>query len=84
MNPLQPGQIVKKVSVPYQVVGLVVGPKGSTIKRIQQNTNTYALGTMRILKGSALGNYFKGSHRKSPLITTKLTISSTAKTLNLT
>jgi len=41
MNPLQPGQIVKKVSVPYQVVGLVVGPKGSTIKRIQQNTNTY-------------------------------------------
>jgi len=38
---LQPGQIVKKVSVPYQVVGLVVGPKGSTIKRIQQNTNTY-------------------------------------------
>lgn len=41
VNPLQPGQIVKKVSVPYQVVGLVVGPKGSTIKRIQQNTNTY-------------------------------------------
>lgn len=38
---LQPGQIVKKVTVPYQVVGLVVGPKGSTIKRIQQNTNTY-------------------------------------------
>ncbi len=38
---LQPGHIVKKVSVPYQVVGLVVGPKGSTIKRIQQNTNTY-------------------------------------------
>lgn len=40
-NSLLPGQIVKKVSVPYQVVGLVVGPKGSTIKRIQQNTNTY-------------------------------------------
>lgn len=38
---LLPGQIVKKVEVPYQVVGLVVGPKGSTIKRIQQNTNTY-------------------------------------------
>jgi len=38
---LQPGQVVKKVSVPYQVVGLVVGPKGTTIKRIQQNTNTY-------------------------------------------
>lgn len=35
------GQISKKVTVPYQVVGLVVGPKGSTIKRIQQTTNTY-------------------------------------------
>lgn len=34
-------QISKKVTVPYQVVGLVVGPKGSTIKRIQQSTNTY-------------------------------------------
>ena len=29
------------VRVPYRVVGLVVGPKGATIKRIQQNTNTY-------------------------------------------
>jgi hypothetical protein len=38
---LQPGHVSKKVTVPYQVVGLVVGPKGSTIKRIQQNTNTY-------------------------------------------
>ena len=38
---LQPGQIVEKVTVPYQVVGLVVGPRGTTIKRIQQNTNTY-------------------------------------------
>jgi hypothetical protein len=38
---LQPGQIITKVSVPYQVVGLVVGPRGTTIKRIQQNTNTY-------------------------------------------
>lgn len=27
--------------VPYRVVGLVVGPKGATIKRIQQTTNTY-------------------------------------------
>ena len=27
--------------MPYQVVGLVVGPKGTTIKRIQQSTNTY-------------------------------------------
>lgn len=34
-------QVSKKVTVPYQVVGLVVGPKGSTIKRIQQSTNTY-------------------------------------------
>ena len=38
---LQPGQIVSKVSVPYQVVGLVVGPRGTTIKRIQQSTHTY-------------------------------------------
>ena len=28
-------QITLKVRVPYNVVGLVVGPKGSTIKRIQ-------------------------------------------------
>ena len=35
--------MVRKVKVPYQVVGLVVGPKGTTIKRIQQNTNTYIM-----------------------------------------
>ena len=29
------------VRVPYRVVGLVVGPKGATVKRIQQLTNTY-------------------------------------------
>lgn len=29
------------VRVPYRVVGLVVGPKGATIKRIQQLTSTY-------------------------------------------
>ena len=29
------------VEVPYRVVGLVVGPKGATIKRIQQMTNTH-------------------------------------------
>ena len=29
------------VRVPYRVVGLVVGPKGATVKRIQQVTNTY-------------------------------------------
>ena len=27
--------------MPYNVVGLVVGPKGSTIKRIQQTSQTY-------------------------------------------
>uniref|UniRef100_A0A8D3E713 RING-type domain-containing protein n=1 Tax=Scophthalmus maximus TaxID=52904 RepID=A0A8D3E713_SCOMX len=30
-----------RVRVPYRVVGLVVGPKGATIKRIQQQTHTY-------------------------------------------
>jgi len=34
-------QITLKVRVPYNVVGLVVGPKGSTIKRIQQTSQTY-------------------------------------------
>ena len=29
------------VRVPYRVVGLVVGPKGATVKRIQQVTQTY-------------------------------------------
>lgn len=38
---LLPGEVVRQITVPYQVVGLVVGPKGMTIKRIQQNTNTY-------------------------------------------
>lgn len=36
-----PGQITIQVRVPYRVVGLVVGPKGATIKRIQQQTHTY-------------------------------------------
>lgn len=36
-----PGQITLQVAVPYRVVGLVVGPKGATIKRIQQQTHTY-------------------------------------------
>ena len=31
-----PGQTTVQVRVPYRVVGLVVGPKGATIKRIQQ------------------------------------------------
>merc|ERR1712117_130332 len=35
------GQITDRVQVPYRVVGLVVGPKGQTIKQIQTKTNTY-------------------------------------------
>lgn len=34
-------QITVQVRVPYRVVGLVVGPKGATIKNIQQQTHTY-------------------------------------------
>ena len=34
-------KITVYVKVPYRVVGLVVGPKGATIKRIQQITNTH-------------------------------------------
>ncbi|XP_068107450.1 RNA-binding E3 ubiquitin-protein ligase MEX3C isoform X2 [Hyperolius riggenbachi] len=40
-TPNLPGQISVQVRVPYRVVGLVVGPKGATIKRIQQQTHTY-------------------------------------------
>ncbi|XP_039270763.2 RNA-binding protein MEX3B-like [Styela clava] len=36
-----PGTITLQVRVPYRVVGLVVGPKGATIKRIQQQSHTY-------------------------------------------
>jgi len=39
--PAIPGQTTIQVRVPYRVVGLVVGPKGATIKRIQQQTHTY-------------------------------------------
>ncbi len=38
-----PGHITAYVRVPYRVVGLVVGPKGATIKRIQQDTHTYII-----------------------------------------
>lgn len=38
-----PGQTTIQVRVPYKVVGLVVGPKGATIKRIQQTTSTYII-----------------------------------------
>lgn len=34
-------QVTIQVRVPYRVVGLVVGPKGATIKQIQQQTHTY-------------------------------------------
>lgn len=40
-SPNAPGQVTIQVRVPYRVVGLVVGPKGATIKRIQQQTQTY-------------------------------------------
>jgi RNA-binding protein MEX3 len=36
-----PGHITAYVRVPLRVVGLVVGPKGATIKRIQQESHTY-------------------------------------------
>uniref|UniRef100_A0A1B6EEP0 RING-type domain-containing protein n=1 Tax=Clastoptera arizonana TaxID=38151 RepID=A0A1B6EEP0_9HEMI len=36
-----PGHVTIQVRVPYRVVGLVVGPKGATIKRIQHTTHTY-------------------------------------------
>ncbi|NWU87879.1 MEX3C ligase, partial [Onychorhynchus coronatus] len=39
--PALPGHTTVQVRVPYRVVGLVVGPKGATIKRIQQQTHTY-------------------------------------------
>ncbi|KAI1900217.1 hypothetical protein AGOR_G00047730 [Albula goreensis] len=40
-GPTLAGQTTIQVRVPYRVVGLVVGPKGATIKRIQQQTHTY-------------------------------------------
>ncbi|KAM6958770.1 RNA-binding E3 ubiquitin-protein ligase MEX3C-like [Aplochiton taeniatus] len=41
--PFPPGQTTIQVRVPYRVVGLVVGPRGATIKRIQQQTHTYIM-----------------------------------------
>lgn len=35
------GSITDRVQVPYRVVGLVVGPKGQTIKQIQAKTDTF-------------------------------------------
>ena len=40
-GPNVPGQVTKKVQVPYRMVGLIVGAKGNFIKKIQQQTNTY-------------------------------------------
>ncbi|KAF0288180.1 RNA-binding protein MEX3B [Amphibalanus amphitrite] len=39
--PKREGDVTVSVEVPYEFVGLVVGQKGATIKRIQQDTNTY-------------------------------------------
>ncbi|KAF0290839.1 RNA-binding protein MEX3D [Amphibalanus amphitrite] len=39
--PKRDGDVTIQVEVPYEFVGLVVGQKGATIKRIQQDTNTY-------------------------------------------
>lgn len=40
-SPAEENKLTIYVRVPYRVVGLVVGPKGATVKRIQQITNTY-------------------------------------------
>ena len=40
-SPTEENKVTILVRVPYRVVGLVVGPKGTTVKRIQQITNTY-------------------------------------------
>lgn len=40
-SPVEENKVTILVRVPYRVVGLVVGPKGATVKRIQQITNTY-------------------------------------------
>jgi RNA-binding protein MEX3 len=41
LAPTSPGHITAQLPVPLKEVGLVVGPKGATIKRIQQQTQTY-------------------------------------------
>lgn len=41
MNGSAEGRISVKHHVPYRYIGLVVGQKGATIKKIQQMTNTY-------------------------------------------
>ena len=51
--------------MPYKVVGLVVGPKGATIKRIQQQTHTYIVTPSREkdpvfeVTGASVNFYFR-------------------------
>ncbi|NWR95339.1 MEX3C ligase, partial [Furnarius figulus] len=40
-TPSLPGHTALQLRVPHGVVGLVVGPRGATVKRIQQHTHTY-------------------------------------------
>ena len=46
-SPTEDNKVTILVRVPYRVVGLVVGPKGATVKRIQQITNTYIISPYR-------------------------------------
>ncbi|GAU98614.1 hypothetical protein RvY_09738 [Ramazzottius varieornatus] len=41
--PHVPGQITIQLPVPLRLVGLIVGPKGQTIKKVQQDTGTYII-----------------------------------------
>ncbi|GAU87650.1 hypothetical protein RvY_00465 [Ramazzottius varieornatus] len=41
--PHVPGQVTVTMQVPLRLVGLIVGPKGQTIKKIQQDTATYVI-----------------------------------------
>ncbi|OQV13770.1 RNA-binding protein MEX3B [Hypsibius exemplaris] len=38
-----PGQVTIQLPVPLRLVGLIVGPKGQTIKKVQQDTVTYII-----------------------------------------
>lgn len=38
-----PGQMTIQMPVPLRLVGLIVGPKGQTIKKVQQDTATYII-----------------------------------------
>ena len=53
-----PGQTTVQVRVPYRVVGLVVGPKGATIKRIQQQTHTY-IGNKTLLLSRSKADFLR-------------------------